>query len=203
MPRLFNAHCGQLLVASFLSMNLMAGFVISQETQANKSKTPKSTDDKYDFSLTVSPEWKSAPLQGYTVPGVARMAFTGDKGASIVVFIQEPGKDYTPRFLVDESAKGMEKGLGAEVKLKEVRTVAGKQAMWMVVQGKGTGGAIDGKGTILTSQHWVAVPREKDIVIVLLTSPTSDFTRNAKSFEEVLKTLVVGGKQSAEQSDSK
>ena len=163
----------------------------------------KYSDAKYDFTVTVSKPWKSAQLKDYTVPGVSRAAYSRASGASIVFFVQEPGKDFEPRFLVDESAKSMEKSLKATVHEKEVVTVAEKKAMWLVVEGGGTGGAIDGKGSVKTSQHWVAIPREKDIVVALLTSPTSEFAENRKSFAEAIKTLVVGGKQTAAQSESK
>ncbi len=76
-----------------------------------QEQADKYVDDKYDFSVTVSQPWKNARLQDYTVPGVARTAYARPGGASIVVFVQEPGKAFEPRFLVDESAKSMEKGL--------------------------------------------------------------------------------------------
>ncbi len=163
----------------------------------------KYSDDKYDFTVEVSRPWTNAPLQGYTVPGVARAAYAGSRGASIVVFVQEPGKAFDPRFLVDESAKSMEKNLGATVSEKDVRDVDGKKAMSLVVEGKGTGGAIDGKGSIQTSQHWIAIPREKDVIVALLTSPTADFKKNQESFLASIKQLKIGGKQTAYQQESK
>jgi hypothetical protein len=105
--------------------------------------------------------------------------------------------------MIDESAESIEKNLGATIQEKEVRSVAGKKAMWLIVEGKGTGGAIDGKGTVSTTQHWVAIPREKDVIVALLASPTSEFPENRMTFEASLKKLVVGGKQTAAQSESK
>lgn len=64
-------------------------------------------------------------------------------------------------------------------------------------------GAIDGKGAVKTSQHWVAIPREKDVLVLLLTSPSDKFKENQQSFEQALKTLMVGGKQTDAQSESK
>ncbi len=203
MARSIHINFCQWLVVGLLVVQAMAGGLSAQEAKPTDEKTQKYSDDKFDFSITVPTPWKSARLQDYAVPGVARVAYSGDKGASIVVFMQETGKDFTPRYLVDESAKGLENGLGATVKSKEVRSVSGKQAMWMVVQGKGTGGAIDGKGDVATTQHWVAIPREKDIVVILLTSSSEAYEKNAPSFEKSLKTLVVGGKQTAAQSESK
>jgi len=163
----------------------------------------KYSDGKYDFAITVSQPWRNAPLQAYTVPGVARAAYAGPKGASIVLFVQEPGKAFDPRFLVDESAKSMDKNLGTSVLEKDVRDVGGKKAMWLVVEGKGTGGAIDGKGFVKTTQHWIAIPREKDVIVALLTSPATDFEENEKSFLESIKALKVGGIQTAAQNESK
>jgi len=177
--------------------------ILSVGTSVAEEPTGKYVDDKYDFSITVSDTWKKARLQDYAVPGVVRTAYSQSAGASIVLFVQEPGKAFEPRFLVDESAKSIEKNLGATVREKEVRTVAGKKAMWLIVEGNGTGGAIDGKGSVKTSQHWVAIPREKDVIVALLTSPTTEFAENAKTFAESLKTLVVGGKQTEAQSESK
>jgi len=188
-----------MLVFTLTSMLLVG----SRNSAIADEQDGKYSDSKYDFSVTVPKPWKKALLKDYTVPGVARSAYSRTSGASIVFFAQEPGKDFEPRFLVDESAKSMEKNLKVAVRENEVRTVAEKKAMWLVVEGDGTGGAIDGKGSVKTTQHWVAIPREKDVIVALLTSPTSEFSENRKSFEEVIKTLVVGGKQTATQSESK
>lgn len=185
-------------VALFAGMLMQAGASSHAE-----EKTNQHVDDKFDFSLTVPETWKTALLQDYTVPGVTRTAYAGNGGASIVVFIQEPGKAFDPRFIIDQSAKSMEEKLGATVREKEVRTIDGKKAMWLTVEGKGTGGSIDGKGSVKTTQQWLAVPREKDIVVVLMTTPTADFEQNEKSFGEAIKSLKVGGSQSEEQRQSK
>jgi hypothetical protein len=168
-----------------------------------QDETNKYSDDKYDFTIEVSQPWRNAPLQRYTVPGVARAAYAGSKGASIVLFVQEPGRAFDPRFLVDESAKSMEKSLGATVSEKDVLDVDGKKAMSLVVEGKGTGGAIDGKGSVQTSQHWIAIPREKDIIVALLTSPAESFKANQKSFLESIRRFKIGGTQTTDQRESK
>lgn len=161
------------------------------------------TDPKFGFEVTVLAPWESAPLRNYVVPGVARSAWSGPGQASIVAFIQEPGKAYSPRFLVDESGKAIEKAFGAKLRAQEVRTIAGMQAMWLVVEGKGNGGAIDGKGETLTTQHWVAIPREKDVVVLLLTAPANAYEDLAKSFEKTVASLKLKGAQTQEQKDAK
>lgn len=189
-------------VSTILILGLFTALFPQVDAVAQDEKN-KYSDGKYDFTIEVTQPWKNAPLQGYAVPGVARAAYAGSKGASIVLFVQEPGRAFDPRFLVDESAKSMVKSLGATVSEKNVRDIDGKKAMSLVVEGKGTGGAIDGKGSVQTSQHWIAIPREKDVIVALLTSPTADFKTNQKSFLACIKRFKVGGSQTAEQKASK
>lgn len=188
-------------VAALLGSILV--FVATRAAFAAEDDGGKYSDEKYGFVLTVSSTWKSAPLQAYSVPGVARAAWKGAGNASIVAFVQEPGKAFSPRFLVDASAASMKTALGAKVVAQEVKAVAGKQAMWLVVEGKGTGGAIDGKGDVATTQHWVAIPREKDILVVLLTCPAADYPAAEKAFVTAVDAMTVKGDQTAEQKDAK
>jgi hypothetical protein len=160
-------------------------------------------DKEYKFSLAVPKGWKPAKLDTFSVPGKARVAWSGANKATIVAFVQEPGKAFSPRFLLDLSAKAMEDKLGAKVLAKEVKTVGGMKAMSLVVQAKGTGAALTGKGDVETTQHWVAVPRSEDIVVLLLTCPSDAFAANEKSFAEALKTLKLKGSQTAEQQQAK
>ena len=147
--------------------------------------------------------WKAARLKDYSVPGVARAAWSGPRGASIVAFVQEPGQAVSPRFLVNESARAVKEKLGAKVVAQEVKAVGGKQAMWLVVKGKGNGGAITGEGDTETTQQWVAIPREEDIVVVLLTCPSHDYDAYKKPFEKAVAAMTVGGEQTREQEDSR
>src|SRR5262249_22079425 len=80
----------------------------------------------------------------------------------LVVFRQKPANPVSPRALLDASVKAYQTSLGATADQQEVREVGGMRAMWMIVTGKGTGAAIDGKGAVPTTAHWVAIPRSKD-----------------------------------------
>ena len=161
------------------------------------------TDEKYRFSLTAPPPWTEAPLDDYTVPGVVRAAWSGTDEASIVVFVQEPGEAFSARCLVDESARSMKEKFDCTIQAADVKTVDGKQAMWMVATGKGTGGALDGRGDVETTTHWVAIPREKDIIVVLLTCPAADYEAQLPLFGAAIQSLKVEGRQTSAQSQSK
>ncbi len=160
-------------------------------------------DEKYQFTLKVAKPWTSAQLAGYTVPGVARAAWSGEKNSSIVVFVQEPGKDFSPRFLLDASAESMKAKLAAKIVAQEIRSVGGMKAMWLIVSAPGTGGAIIPSGQVDTTQHWVAIPREKDIVVVLLTTPTDGYEALKPSFEKTVADFEIQGTQTDEQKNSK
>jgi hypothetical protein len=156
-------------------------------------------DEWCGISLAVPKPWARAPFSDFIVDGTLRCAWRGGGLSSIVVFLQEPGETVDPQEMLDESVAQQKKDLAVKVIAQEVRTVAGMRAMWMVVQGKGTGGRILGKGEVETVQHWVAVPREKDVVVLLLTCPAGDYDQSKKSFGAAVDSLKLSGSQPKQQ----
>ena len=148
-------------------------------------------DSEYRFAISTGDDWKPAPLESVTVPGIARAAFSKAGGVSLSLFIQETGDLVDASWMLAESAKAQEEKLSATVLEKEVRKIAGRDAMWMFVEGQGNGSAIDGKGPVKTTQHWIAIPREKDVVVALLTSPSGTFAGNQKPFLKAVETLML------------
>jgi len=82
---------------------------------------------------------------------------------------------------------------------QSVKDVAGMGAMWMVVNGKGNGAALTADGSVPTAQHWVAVPRAKDILIFLLTAPQDKFADQDQALQTALASARIGGSQTPEQ----
>lgn len=149
----------------------------------------RSFDGERGFAIHVGEAWKPAPLDAFIVPGVSRFAFSRPGGVSLVLFVQETGAHIDPSWILAESAKAQEENLKATVIEKEVRKVAGRDAMWMVVEGPGTGSAITGNGPVKTTQHWVAIPRETDVLVALLTSPSGTFQASEELFLKAIETL--------------
>lgn len=143
--------------------------------------------------------WQQGDATKFTVPGNICCVWSPDNISSIAVFAQNSGKPYNPRVLLDQSADGLQKSLGAEVRTKEVINVGGMRGFSLVVSGPGTGAGIDGKGTVRTTQHWVAVPRDKDVVIFLMTTPDEKFAANEPAFQTMLSTLKITGTQTPDQ----
>jgi hypothetical protein len=173
----------------------------------NRPSSAQESDDRVadewcGFSLSVPNPWARAPFCRYTVPGTLRCAWSARDDSSIVVFLQEPGGAADPRVMLVGNIASYD-GLAVKVHAQEVRTVAGMRAMWLVVQGKGTGGTIDGEGPLETVQHWVAIPREQDVVVLLLTCPADDYDEFQKSFGAALQSLKLTGSQTKRQKASK
>jgi serine/threonine protein kinase/WD40 repeat protein len=146
-------------------------------------------DSEYRFAISTGDDWKPAPSEAFTVPGIARASYSRPGGVSLNLFIQETGAYVDPDWLVNESATAQEEKLSATVREKEVRRIAGRDAMWMIVEGQGNGSAIDGKGPVKTTQQWIAIPREKDVLVALMTSPAGTFESNQKLFLKAIETL--------------
>jgi hypothetical protein len=161
------------------------------------------TPEQAGLSFTPPQGWNQGDPKGFNVPGDICCAWSPDNVASIVVFVQNVGKPYSPRVLLEQSAQALQKGLGADVKQKDVIDVGGMRGFSLVVTGNGNGAAIDGKGTVRTTQHWVAIPRGKDVVIFLMNSPEANYEKNEQTLQAVLNTLKVTGQQSPEQRAAK
>ncbi|MFL6260291.1 MAG: hypothetical protein ACJ76Y_11315 [Thermoanaerobaculia bacterium] len=175
-------------------------FILGSSQQIVAEKTSHTyVDEDYGFSLEAPDGWARANPTGISVPGEVCRAWSPDGTATIVVFMQHADKEYTPSILLEQSATSVKTRLGAQVREQEVKQVAGMQAMWLVFTAKGTGGMLDGKGSIPTMQHWVAIPREKEVLVLLLTAPESNFASLAPVFQSVLGTLKVSGTQTEEQ----
>ena len=147
--------------------------------------------------------WQQGDPTKFTVPGNICCVWSPDNTSSVAAFVQNSGKPYNPRTLLKQSADGLHKSLGAEVKQKEVVTVGGMRGFSLVVSGPGTGAGIDGKGTVVTTQHWVAVPRDKDVVIFLMTTPDDKFAANEAAFQTMLGSLKISGTQTPDQQAAK
>jgi hypothetical protein len=172
-----------------------------QATAPGQAAAPKGGLPPEQIGLSFAPPqgWAQGDPTKFAVPGTICCVFSPDNASSIAVFVQNSGKPYNPRTLLEQSAEGLQKSLGAEVRTKEIVNVGGMKGFSLVVSGKGTGAGIDGKGTIVTDQHWVAVPRDKDVVILLMTSADDKFAANEAAFQTMLSSLKITGTQTPDQ----
>jgi hypothetical protein len=158
----------------------------------------------FGVTFTAPQGWTQATdTSTITVPGEVCCAWSPDGTSTLVVFRQKPKGAVNPRVLLDQSVKAYQTSLGATVDQQDVRDVGGMRAMWMIVTGKGNGAAVDGKGTVATSQHWVAIPRSTDVLIFLLTAPQDKFATYDGALQQALSTVQLSGTQTAAQKAAK
>jgi len=176
-----------------------------QGTAPGQAAAPKGGVPPEQIGLSFSPPqgWQQGDPTKFAVPGTICCVWSPDNASSVAVFVQNSGKPYNPRTLLEQSAEGLQKSLGAEVRQKDVINVGGMRGFSLVVSGKGTGAGIDGKGTIITDQHWVAVPRDKDVVIFLMTTADDKFATNEAAFQTMLSSLKITGTQTPDQQAAK
>ncbi|MGE0482304.1 MAG: hypothetical protein AB7Q17_17740 [Phycisphaerae bacterium] len=174
-----------------------------EEAKDRSRERPKMYHDQ-ECSVTMREpkDWEKVSADGYAVPGEARAVWKAADDSSIVLFVQKPGQPVTPRAVLDASESAM-KAAGYAIKAAEVRDAGPMRAMWLEVAGKGTGAALTTAGDVPTAQIWLAVPRDRDIVVLLLTAPQKDLVEHRKEFESVARSLIISGSQTREQQDSK
>lgn len=172
-----------------------------QPGTAPGTPAPKTTMTPEQIGISFAPPqgWQQGDPTKFTLPGDICCAWSPDNVSSIVVFVQKTGKPLNPKVLLEQSAQALQTGVGAQVKTKEVIDVGGKRGFSLVVTAPGNGAAIDGKGTVPTTQHWTAVPREQDVIIFLMTTPDEKFAANEQVFQSLLSSLQVSGTQTPDQ----
>jgi hypothetical protein len=188
---------------------LLVGFFLwSGALSVSQFRLPTAVNNKVaarpstlTFSVNEPPDWTSLSTDAVIVPGEAVIAWNTHSEGNVVIFLQKPGHTISPRTLLDLYTLSA-RLLKAEVKAAEIKTVAGMRAIWLVFTSKGTGQAVDGKSDIPTTAHGVAIPREKDVLVLWLTTPADRYPTALKEFEAMLKTLKVEGKQTKEQAEA-
>lgn len=147
---------------------------------------------------------RSSPRR-FTIPWAEmRHAWTGPGISCLIVAVHQASGPETPQEILNGLAQARMDDFAVEVLAKEVRTVAGMRAAWLVVKGKGNRGAIDGVGETDTVDHFVVVPHQDNTAVVLLmTCEAGVYDGCQKSLETALATLQLSGSQTNEQSATK
>lgn len=153
------------------------------------------TDEVHGITVQEPGNWERGKKEAVSMPGQVSMVWSPDGTTTATIFVQKPGKAVNPWLLLAESAKALKGALNVTSRTEEVRDVAGMKAMYLLVEGMGTGAAIDGKGTVPTLQHWVAIPRQEDIVILLLITTSGNYSITGPPFDQMVSSLQLTGEQ--------
>lgn len=96
----------------------------------------------------------------------------------------------TAKQLLDSSAAAM-KSAGCSILKAQVATVGGTPAMSLSLSGPGTGAAFMPGGTVPTFQHWVAIPRQNRVLVLLATAPDATKGEVVKAFDGMVQSVKV------------
>jgi hypothetical protein len=155
-------------------------------------------DAQAGFHLQPPAGWRPLDPTGFAVPGTFRAGWAPIGLSSIVVFTVHLENPVNAAFLLKQQQAAARRQ-HADVSEARQREIAGKQAMSFRFTAAGTGGAVDPQGELATSQHWIAIPHQREILFLLLTAPADEFEGREGDFERLLATLVVDGAQTEDQ----
>lgn len=146
------------------------------------------TDAALGIKMSAPGYWIRANPALLDVPGRTLRAWTRDGAATVVVFQWQTAPPANPALLLDRLAAALEGDLGAEVQAREVQEVGGLRAVGLVATGTGKGG--DGPRI---KQHWVVIPRQADVVVLLLSTPADSFAVDERTFAKMLASVEILG----------
>jgi hypothetical protein len=144
------------------------------------------TDAALGIKMSAPGYWIRANPALLDVPGRTLRAWTRDGAATVVVFQWQTAPPASPALLLDRLAAALEGDLGAEVQAREVHEVGGLRAVGLVATGR------SGDGPRI-KQHWVAIPRPADVVVLLLSTPADSFDMDERTFAKMLASVEILG----------
>jgi hypothetical protein len=171
----------------------------AQNLVVNPGGEGRFVDKEGGFSLTPPSRWRPVDPAAYTVPGTLRAGWSPDGSTSILVFTIHLAEPVTAGFLLDQNRSAAKRTPGAEIREERTFEVGGMRAMSFIFTAPGTGGAVEPRGKEPTAQHWVAIPHQREVLFLLLTSREIGFEPAEAAFRAVLSTLEVSGSQTDEQ----
>ncbi len=147
-------------------------------------------DEAAGIRMSAPGFWIRANPALLEVPGAILRAWTRDGRATVVVFHRErrerreTDRAGSARELMERAAAELESGLGVEVKARELHRLSGLDVVGVVARGNGEDG-------MQYEQHWVLVPRQRDLIVLLLSAPEVSFDADERTFEKMLASVEI------------
>jgi hypothetical protein len=144
-------------------------------------------DEAVGIRMSAPGFWIRANPALLEVPGTILRAWTRDGSATVVVFRRarrELERAWSAQELLERAAAELESELGAEVKARELHRLNGLDVVGVVARGSGEGGT-------QWEQHWVLVPRQRDLIVLLLSAPGVSFDADERTFERMLASVEI------------
>lgn len=144
------------------------------------------SDDRLGVKISAPGYWIRANPALLEAPGTILRAWTRDGSSFIVLSRLETGRAWDLGDLQARTAAGLEALAGARVQAREMHSVNGLTAMGLVTASAGEGGS--GRRTI---QHWVVLPRQRHLLVFILSTPEGAFSRDDGTFLKMLASAVI------------
>jgi hypothetical protein len=141
-------------------------------------------DEAVGIRMAAPGFWIRANPALLEVPGSILRAWTRDGSATVVVFHRELERAWSAQELLERAAAELESELGAEVKARELHRLNCLDVVGVVARGNGEGGT-------QLEQHWVLVPRQRDLIVLLLSTPGVSFDADERTFEKMLASVEI------------
>lgn len=154
-------------------------------------------DPDYGFSFTVDEsQWKPAPIPVRTLGEPLIVLVDGPNPTALVdAFVRTSPK---PAKSVDDALQGSADNLkrlaaaipGGKTLQNQVVDIANTKALSFRMSGQGSGIGL-GQGDVPTTQHWFAFARGRDLIVLQLTAPSTNFDSAYAKFEPIVKTIDI------------
>lgn len=178
-------HARAACLAGALALGLFTGC----DSKSTAPAPVAFVDHDFGFSAVPPSGWGDMPKEKMIIPDKFVHAWTPDGASNIVAFIQGPAPGVTAQQVLASSLAAA-KGSGWAVSESGIVQVAGHDAMSMKVVLKATGYST-APGNVPTYQHWIAIPKQDRVLVLLLTVPNASKGDAAEAFETMVKSVTV------------
>lgn len=154
---------------------------------AGTAALPQLVHSDSGFRVTPPAGWREAPANSVTVPGNVLGVWTPvGSSFTIVAFAKEVQTPLTASQVL-ASCLASAKSAGCTITQQSIANIAGREAVSIEHVGNGTGNAI-GAGTTPTYQHWVIIPKNNQLIVLLATAADA----SKQTVSDAMDVMVAG-----------
>jgi len=182
------AKAGSVLVALALLSGGCDNLNGAPGSIAKASASAEFVDTNFGFRAMPPGNWRPAGAGEIVIPGKIVKAWISNTGSSIVVFLQEAGQPVTAEQLLESSAAAIRQ-MGGTLTLEKVTKIGAASAMSVTAKLPGTGFAVMPGGSVPTFQHWIAIPKENRVLVLLATAPEASKSETVSVFDAMIASV--------------
>lgn len=191
--RVFSSIACPAVAALLAGMTLLSGGCEISTRPSPSGSSPAVTtafvDSAFGFRSIEPPNWPAADAKYFVIPGEIVKAWASSNGSSIVAFHQQASRPVTAQELLASSAEATRQMHGTIIS-EEIMTIGATEVMSLQVTLPGNGVAVMPGGSVSTYQHWIAVPKENRVLVLLATAPDASKGATTSAFDEMIQSIA-------------